>query len=192
MPSPAMLAGTQVITGTGEMVVINVGKHSAIGKIKEIISSEEREPTPLELKLEKIARDIGVFGITSAILIWIILMGIWIGKKKWEEQELDRLGHESRTGRIINEMIDYILISITILVVAIPEGLPLAVTLSLAFSIRRMMEDNNFVRRMNACETMGGANIICSDKTGTLTQNRMFMTNFWNDKHQNVYNEQEA
>ena len=74
------------------------------------------------------------------------------------------------------------MISITILVVAIPEGLPLAVTLSLAFSVNKMMKDNNLVRRLQACETMGGANIICSDKTGTLTRNEMYWTHFWNGK----------
>ena len=72
------------------------------------------------------------------------------------------------------------MIAITVLVVAIPEGLPLAVTLALAFSVNKMMEDQNLVRRLHACETMGGANIICSDKTGTLTKNEMEATNLWN------------
>jgi P-type E1-E2 ATPase len=76
--------------------------------------------------------------------------------------------------------LDAFLIAITVLVVAIPEGLPLAVTLALAFSVNKMMEDQNLVRRLHACETMGGANIICSDKTGTLTKNEMEATNLWN------------
>jgi Ca2+ transporting ATPase len=76
----------------------------------------------------------------------------------------------------------YFVLALIVLVVAIPEGLPLAVTLSLAFSVKRMLVDNNLVRKMEACETMGGANNICSDKTGTLTLNKMTLTNFWNGK----------
>jgi P-type E1-E2 ATPase len=80
----------------------------------------------------------------------------------------------------MKKILDAFLIAITVLVVSIPEGLPLAVTLALAFSISKMMEDQNLVRRLHACETMGGANIICSDKTGTLTKNEMEATNLWN------------
>lgn len=83
-------------------------------------------------------------------------------------------------GHYLTEILDAFLIAITILVLAIPEGLPLAVTLSLAFSVNKMMLDQNLVRRLHACETMGGANIICSDKTGTLTKNEMEATNLWN------------
>jgi Ca2+ transporting ATPase len=78
------------------------------------------------------------------------------------------------------EILNYFILGITVIVVAIPEGLPLAVTLSLAFSVKKMLADNNLVRKMEACETMGGANIICSDKTGTLTMNKMTLTCFWN------------
>ena len=77
-------------------------------------------------------------------------------------------------------MIHYVIIAITVVVVAIPEGLPLAVTLSLAFSVKKMLYDQNLVRQMSACETMGGANCICSDKTGTLTQNKMNLQSMWN------------
>ena len=79
-----------------------------------------------------------------------------------------------------SDIVTYLIISITVVVVAIPEGLPLAVTLSLAFSIKKMLFDNNLVRQMSACETMGGANMICSDKTGTLTQNKMNIQQMWN------------
>ena len=77
-------------------------------------------------------------------------------------------------------MLDYLILAIIVVVLAIPEGLPLAVTLSLAFSVKKMLADQNLVRRMEACETMGGANNICSDKTGTLTMNKMFLTQIWN------------
>ena len=82
----------------------------------------------------------------------------------------------------IMEIIHYFILALTVVVVAIPEGLPLAVTLSLAFSVKKMLVDNNLVRKLEACETMGGANNICSDKTGTLTKNEMTLTTFWNEK----------
>lgn len=78
------------------------------------------------------------------------------------------------------EILDFFIIGITVVVVAIPEGLPLAVTLSLAFSVKKMLKDQNLVRKLQACETMGGANNICSDKTGTLTKNEMTLTQWWN------------
>lgn len=84
-------------------------------------------------------------------------------------------------------ILNFFLVGVTILVVAIPEGLPMAVTLSLAFSVRQMMNDNNLVRKMEACETMGGANVICSDKTGTLTRNEMYLTHFWNQKEMQIF-----
>lgn len=91
-------------------------------------------------------------------------------------------------------MLGYFIIGITVVVVAIPEGLPLAVTLSLAYSTKKMLKDNNLVRKMAACETMGGANMICSDKTGTLTLNVMTLVNIWNDKfiEIDVYNENQS
>ena len=80
----------------------------------------------------------------------------------------------------MKELIGYFILAITVIVVAIPEGLPLSVTLSLAVSVKQMLTDNNLVRKMEACETMGGANNICSDKTGTLTMNKMTLTELWN------------
>jgi Ca2+ transporting ATPase len=81
--------------------------------------------------------------------------------------------------------LNYFILGITVIVVAIPEGLPLAVTLSLAFSVKKMLIDQNLVRKMEACETMGGANMICSDKTGTLTMNKMTLTSFWSGTRKN-------
>lgn len=93
------------------------------------------------------------------------------------------------TSHYLKLTLNYFLIAVTILVVAIPEGLPLAVTLSLAVSVGKMMDDKNLVRKLEACETMGGANIICSDKTGTLTKNEMQVTNLWNGKEYIVYDD---
>ena len=184
IPSPIILSGTKVLNGNGSMLVINVGKNSAIGKIKEIMTSGEAELTPLQMKLEKIARDIGMFGLISAIVIFVVLMLRYI----IENSLKDGAGWNKKTAaEHIFEVLQYFLISVTILVVAIPEGLPLAVTLSLAYSVKKMMLDNNLVRKLQACETMGGANIICSDKTGTLTRNEMYWTNFWNGKEHKIF-----
>ena len=187
IPSPIILSGTKALTGSGSMIIINVGKNSAIGKIKEILESGEDELTPLQRKLEKIARDIGVFGLISAIVIFVVLLLRFI----IENSISKTAGWGTKdTIRYVNDVLQYFLIAITILVVAIPEGLPLAVTLSLAYSVGKMMEDNNLVRKLQACETMGGANIICSDKTGTLTRNEMYWTHFWNGKERIIYDSQ--
>lgn len=82
---------------------------------------------------------------------------------------VERISEDSFTGDHVKELLNFVIIAITVIVVAIPEGLPLAVTLSLAYSTKRMLKDNNLVRKLAACETMGGADMICSDKTGTLT-----------------------
>lgn len=125
------------------------------------------------MKLEAIAEDIGKLGLVAAILIFIVLcirFGIERGTKDdWESKH-------------IGELLGYLILAIAVVVLAIPEGLPLAVTLSLAYSTQKMLKDNNLVRKMAACETMGGASMICSDKTGTLTQNKMTLVNVWNDE----------
>lgn len=144
------------------------------------MDSGEEELTPLEWKLEKIARDIGIFGLIMAILIFsVLLIRMLIDgfQDDWDED----------VSFYLQELLDFFVIAMTILVVAIPEGLPLAVTLSLAFSVGEMMNDNNLVRKLSACETMGGANIICSDKTGTLTRNKMYWTHFWNGKERIIF-----
>jgi magnesium-transporting ATPase (P-type) len=134
IPTPVVLSGTKVLTGTGSMVVINVGKNSAIGKIQEIITSGEDDLTPLQLKLEGIARDIGYFGVASSIIIFVVMVLralITGGKEDW-----------AKGSKIyLLQILDAFIIAITVLVVAIPEGLPLAVTLSLAFSVNKMMLD---------------------------------------------------
>lgn len=92
------------------------------------------------------------------------------------------ISKEWNTSVDVPEILNFFILGITVIVVAIPEGLPLSVTLSLAFSVKKMLLDNNLVRKMEACETMGGANTICSDKTGTLTMNKMFLTTIWNER----------
>ena len=107
----------------------------------------------------------------ASILIVIVLL-VRLAVERIIADEWDHAKHWK-------EILDFIIIGIVVLAVAIPEGLPLSVTLSLAFSVQKMMDDHNLVRKMYACETMGGADIICSDKTGTLTMNKMFLTMVW-------------
>ena len=189
VPSPVILSGTKVKNGNGKMLVINVGPNSAIGKIKEIMTSGEDEMTPLQLKLEHIAQMIGYFGLYSAILIVLVLFIRYIIEMSTGGEGNNWASQSAATHLL--QFLHFVLVGIAILVVAIPEGLPMAVTLSLAFSIRQMMNDNNLVRKMAACETMGGANIICSDKTGTLTRNEMYWTHFWNFDEKLVFNSEE-
>ena len=174
IPSPVLISGTSFKQGAGKMLITCIGMNSAIGRIKKTISDNKDDETPLQKKLEKIAEDIGKFGLVCAVLtlLVIILRTIIIYATKKPKQSWGA----KETGYIIQAF----LIGITVLVVAIPEGLPLAVTLSLAYSVKKMLADNNLVRKLHACETMGGADIICSDKTGTLTLNKMFLTHFWN------------
>ena len=167
--SPFLLGGSKIEEGCGVMVVAAVGIHSSTGQTAELLE-EEGEETPLEQKLGKIADWIGTIGFYVALFTFIVLVGYVI-------VDAFKVGgwHEGSTHGLINSFI----IAVTIIVVAVPEGLPLAVTLSLAYSVGKMREENNLVRRLQACETMGGATDICTDKTGTLTQNRMAVTDFY-------------
>lgn len=181
IPSPVLLGGTKILNGSGLMLVITVGRYSSIGKIRDKITTSQEDTTPLQRKLEGIAFDMGLYGLVMAVLVFLFQIGRtfyhFYEDRKWTSDQTD-------------DVVEAFLVSITVLVVAIPEGLPLAVTLSLAFSIKKMMKDNNLVRKLHACETMGSANVICSDKTGTLTQNKMVLTHFWNIKPYEVYIQQ--
>lgn len=173
-PSPMMLSGTQVTTGEGWFVATVVGDHSAIGQIMKNLEAEN-EPTPLQEKLEVIATDIGKLGMYAALLTMHVLY-----IRFFAEAFYDRNMNFGDDGlKYVKEWLRYIIVAVTIVVVAVPEGLPLAVMISLAFSVKKMLEDQNFVKRLASCEIMGGANNICSDKTGTLTQNKMNVTDIW-------------
>lgn len=149
-----MLSGTKVLSGEGKMLVIVVGDASCVGKISSLLmANDEDVRTPLEEKLDSIAMDIGKFGLCSSLLIFVILMiRFTVERIQDNDFELEN----------VDEMLEFVIISITVIVVAIPEGLPLAVTLSLAYSTKRMLKDNNLVRKLAACETMGGANMVFS------------------------------
>ena len=170
VPSPVLLSGTNLAEGIGTMLVIAVGKNSAEGRIMELASQAEIE-TPLMRKLNKLTETVAKIGIACALVTSISLYIRFGAEFAVNDKEFD---NSSDPGKLIKNFI----IGITVLVVAIPEGLPLAVTISLAYSVKKMQKENNLVRKMNACETMGGADMICSDKTGTLTQNKMTVNEF--------------
>lgn len=190
VPSPMMLSGTQVATGEGWFLVIVVGKHTCSGKIMESLE-QETEDTPLQEKLEAIATDIGYLGMISAsITVAVLFLRFFI------ETGSSEAGFEwgINIGTYLQWWFEYIIVGVTIVVVAVPEGLPLAVIISLAYSVRKMLIEKNFVKRLAACEIMGGANNICSDKTGTLTKNEMNVVKYWQgstrefDMNQKKYN----
>jgi P-type Ca2+ transporter type 2B len=172
IPSCVVLSGTNLAEGVGVILVIAVGKNSAEGRIMDLAEQSE-DITPLMKKLNKLAENIGKAGVVCALITIISLysrFGIEFATQK-------RTSWNNSNDP--NQLISYFITAITVLVVAIPEGLPLAVTISLAYSIKKMQKENNLVRKMYACETMGGADVICSDKTGTLTQNKMTVSEFW-------------
>jgi Ca2+ transporting ATPase len=176
LPSPVLLSGTQVQTGEGLFMVIVCGKMSCVGKIMSKLATKV-EQTPLQIKLEVIATDIGKLGMIAAtITVLVLFLRFFI------EQGIEGYNWADNIGDYIQDWFEYIIIGITIVVVAVPEGLPLAVMISLAYSVRKMLKDKNFVKRLSSCEIMGGANNICSDKTGTLTKNEMTVTNFWQNE----------
>ncbi|KAJ6238711.1 calcium-transporting atpase [Anaeramoeba flamelloides] len=163
-----MMSGTEVTQGEGKFIVTAIGKHSQWGKIMEKAKSKEDMNTPLQDKLEIMADQIGKLGLYSAILTVIVLL------IKWGFKLYGRINDgQNFEFHDLVEITDAIIIGITIVVVAVPEGLPLAVTISLAYSMKKMMQDNNLVRKLESCETMGNVTTICSDKTGTLTKNEM-------------------
>eukprot|EP01118_Nematostelium_gracile_P018615 TRINITY_DN832_c0_g1_i2.p1 TRINITY_DN832_c0_g1~~TRINITY_DN832_c0_g1_i2.p1 ORF type:complete len:1035 (-),score=320.40 TRINITY_DN832_c0_g1_i2:105-3209(-) len=160
-----LLSNTLVSSGIGKGIVIAVGPNSQWGKIKATLEKGEVE-TPLQVKLGDMAENIGKLGVVAATLTLIALI------LKWTIQDYG-VDHVTWEWNHLKKLVDFIIIAITIIVVAVPEGLPLAVTLALAYSMVKMMRDRNLVRHLAACETMGGATQICSDKTGTLTENKM-------------------
>ena len=181
VPSPLILSGTNCIEGSGKGIVIAVGEYSQKGIIRRTVdNAKENNQTPLEMKLDKIGKMIGYFGICIGIVTFVIFFIRYMveysndlkeykeAKKKGNINNLENPKHEWAIN-----LLNIIIICISIIVLAVPEGLPLTVTLSLAFSVKKLMEKNNLVRKMHACETMGGANYICTDKTGTLTKNEM-------------------
>ncbi|KAL4804155.1 hypothetical protein BDV18DRAFT_36076 [Aspergillus unguis] len=160
---PFIISGSKVLEGVGTCLVTSVGVNSSYGKIL-MAMRQEMEPTPLQKKLDHLASAIAKLGASSAIFLFLILLFRFLGG----------LSDNERTGaEKASQVMDILIVAITVIVVAVPEGLPLAVTLALAFATTRMVKLNNLVRVLKSCETMGNATTVCSDKTGTLTTNRM-------------------
>lgn len=171
---PFLISGSKVLEGSGSLLVLAVGKKSQYGILKAALQDSEDE-TPLQQKLSILAEQIGKVGMYAAIATFICMVGhLFYGLV----QSGDFVGN-LLTFETLNIIVDAFIVSVSIIVVAVPEGLPLAVTIALAYSVGKMKEENNLVRYLQACETMGGADNICSDKTGTLTKNIMSVTRMW-------------
>lgn len=167
---PFLFGGTQVMEGNARMLVVAVGVNSYSGSAAKLMSEEEEEDSILQQQLNRMTKIISFLGLGAGLIVIFVLgirMAIDFGTKV--------KGYEDgwANERHPRELLRFFITAITVIVVAIPEGLPLAVTISLAFSVKKMLADMNLVRHLSACETMGGATTICSDKTGTLTMNRM-------------------
>lgn len=169
--NPFLISSSKILEGTGKMVVLAVGENSQYGILKKKIAAPE-DDTPLQIKLTTLAEQIGNVGFYSAYLTFMCMLGHIV---------YGAYASGDFMGQLINletvhHLVDAFIIAVSIIVVAVPEGLPLAVTIALAYSVGKMKDENNLVRFLQACETMGGADNICSDKTGTLTMNKMTVT----------------
>ncbi len=164
-PSNMALRSTMVMNGSGRMTVTAVGDATEIGKVARKSTELTAVKTPLNLQLDKLAGLISKVGTTIAILAFVFFLG--------RDILTNDLWHSENYLEMFKVVMKYFMMSVTLIVMAVPEGLPMAVTLALALNMRRMLKSNNLVRKLHACETMGAVTVICTDKTGTLTQNKM-------------------
>lgn len=178
--NPFLFSGTKVVDGYGRMVATSVGMNTTWGQMMSQLTRDTNEQTPLQARLNKLTSSIGKVGLAVAFLVLVVLfIRYFTGTTKDENGNPKFNGGKTKFDNIFNSVVEIIAAAVTIVVVAIPEGLPLAVTLTLAYSMKRMMSDKAMVRKLSACETMGSATTICTDKTGTLTMNQMKVTKFW-------------
>lgn len=167
--SNKVLRGTTVVDGHGTMRVLCVGDDTEIGKVARQSTEQSTEPTPLNIQLTKLANLIGKIGFSVAGLAF----AIFFIKDVLLHYDFSSFQTFDDWLPALKSTLQYFMMAVTLIVVAVPEGLPMSVTLSLALNMRRMLSTNNLVRKMHACETMGAITVICTDKTGTLTQNLM-------------------
>lgn len=168
-PSDEVMRGTTITDGHGIMRVDRVGDTTEIGKVARQATEQRQEQTPLNIQLSRLASLIGKAGFTIAILTFVI----FTSKDLYEYLSVTAVNDWHQWLDIARIVLKYFMMAVTLIVVAVPEGLPMSVSLSLALNMRRMLKTNNLVRKMHACETMGAITVICTDKTGTLTQNLM-------------------
>lgn len=178
--NPFLHSGSKVADGYGRMLVTSVGMNTGWGEMMSSINREIAEETPLQVRLNGLTSSIGKIGLLVAFLVLVVLLARYFtGNTQDNDGNKEFRGKQTGVNSILNSVTKIISAAVTIVVVAIPEGLPLAVTLTLAYSMKRMMADQAMVRKLSACETMGSATVICTDKTGTLTLNRMQVTKSW-------------
>ncbi|KAI5064641.1 hypothetical protein GOP47_0021311, partial [Adiantum capillus-veneris] len=177
---PFLLSGCKVNEGYGKMLVTGVGMGTEWGRSMAQLGEDKGEETPLQVRLSGAATFIGQVGLAVAILVFVILFIFYfVGHTEGSNNSGKFKAKHTPTSTVLKTVVDIFIIGVTIVVVAVPEGLPLAVTLSLAFAMKKMMVDKALVRRLSACETMGSATTICTDKTGTLTLNQMTIVKTW-------------
>ena len=164
-PLNVILRSTMVMNGRGEFVVTAVGDATEIGKVAKKSTEQTSVETPLHMQLDKLAKMISKVGsVVSVAAFFIFLIHDILTNPAWGGKDYFYMAEI---------VLKYFMMAVTLIVMAVPEGLPMAITLSLALNMRRMLKSNNLVRKLHACETMGAVTVICTDKTGTLTQNKM-------------------
>ena len=164
-PRNVILRSTMVMNGRGEFVVTAVGDATEIGKVAKKSTEQTSVETPLNMQLDKLAKMISKVGsVVSVAAFFIFLIHDILTNPAWGGKDYFYMAEI---------VLKYFMMAVTLIVMAVPEGLPMAITLSLALNMRRMLKSNNLVRKLHACETMGAVTVICTDKTGTLTQNKM-------------------
>ena len=167
-PRNVILRSTMVMNGRGEFVVTAVGDATEIGKVAKKSTEQTSVETPLHMQLDKLAKMISKVGsVVSVAAFFIFLIHDILTNPAWGGKDYFYMAEI---------VLKYFMMAVTLIVMAVPEGLPMAITLSLALNMRRMLKSNNLVRKLHACETMGAVTVICTDKTGTLTQNKMQMS----------------
>lgn len=164
-PRNVILRSTMVMNGRGEFLVTAVGDATEIGKVAKKSTEQTSVETPLHMQLDKLAKMISKVGsVVSVAAFFIFLIHDILTNPAWGGKDYFYMAEI---------VLKYFMMAVTLIVMAVPEGLPMAITLSLALNMRRMLKSNNLVRKLHACETMGAVTVICTDKTGTLTQNKM-------------------